>query len=290
LNVRLSSMLLILLLVFTIVELVGTLLGVVSVARLTSIIGKSSFYMVMGILVYSVYSGRMGVFIVGGLGLTASTTVMLKTVLDMPRPPQNLWLTEATGPGFPSGHAAMSISFAILVWRATKNRLLASALLIHAFAVSYSRIVLMVHYPLDVVGGLLVGIATSILSVFIYDKIGEPAKYLFIVSIPSLLASIVASYYMPSYSDTPLLTGFSAGALLVYPLLLRMPGNILESRRKCIIIPSVTLGFLGLGLVVLLERTGSYPLILIGGALLVIAVVSSRLLSHLLVCRNKGRI
>ena len=62
---------------------------------------------------------------------------------------------------FPSGHTATSFAcatvLAVLVPRA------APAFYVLALAIGYSRIYIGVHWPLDVVGGAVVGVATALL-------------------------------------------------------------------------------------------------------------------------------
>ncbi len=265
-----------LLLVGAIVELIGVYLGDVSVAKIASTIGKSGFYMVLGILVYTLYRGDKGVFLIGGLGLTASTDVMLKTVLKMPRPPMSEWLVKAEGPGFPSGHAAMSFSFALLVGYLSRDPLLGIALFIHALAVSGSRLVLHVHYPVDVVGGAIIGVVISIISIIIYGRVRDIAKYLLIVSIPGLILSVIASLEMPDYVDSPLLTGICLGSLVSALILLRIPREPLVNDNWRIRIASLIVSFIGLIIALKLEASGEYPLILVGGLVFALLALLSR--------------
>ncbi len=88
---------------------------------------------------------------------------VLKSEIDRPRPMplgDNLLVPGETDPSFPSGHATIvSGGAAILLLRFNKGKqLIASIVLaIEALLVSYSRIYVGVHYPLDVVGGILLG-------------------------------------------------------------------------------------------------------------------------------------
>ena len=54
---ELFNVLLILLLVFSIVVLAGAVLSIVDIIRPMSVIGRNIFYMVMGIIIYSIYLG-----------------------------------------------------------------------------------------------------------------------------------------------------------------------------------------------------------------------------------------
>ncbi|HXU95047.1 MAG TPA: phosphatase PAP2 family protein [Candidatus Nitrosotalea sp.] len=85
---------------------------------------------------------------------------VLKSEIDRTRPSSENLLLPDTGFSFPSGHATIvSAGAAILFLRFNKGRqLIFSVILgIEAVLVSYSRIYVGNHYPLDVVGGILLG-------------------------------------------------------------------------------------------------------------------------------------
>ena len=64
-------------------------------------------------------------------------------------------LVQAYGYSFPSSHAANSFSLALAVSFIWKNRWITAALLFLAFLSGISRIYVGVHYPLDMLGGIL---------------------------------------------------------------------------------------------------------------------------------------
>lgn len=84
----------------------------------------------------------------------------VKQIFHTPRPFQlnglpPLTLTVPTDPAFPSGHEALAFGLAVTVWLHDKKvGILFVAL---AVLVGIARILADVHYPLDIVGGAIMG-------------------------------------------------------------------------------------------------------------------------------------
>lgn len=88
---------------------------------------------------------------------------LLKVIFNRPRP-EILWLIEAKGNSFPSGHSYMAMFiYSVLILYVSKyvdgkhKILINSLLVILIFLTGLSRIYLGVHYFSDVLGGFLLG-------------------------------------------------------------------------------------------------------------------------------------
>lgn len=63
------------------------------------------------------------------------------------------------GKSFPSDHTAIAFAWAVGLWQ--ESRLLGFWCLLLALTVGASRVFVGVHYPADIIGGIIVGIACS---------------------------------------------------------------------------------------------------------------------------------
>ncbi len=74
--------------------------------------------------------------------------------------------------GFCSSHAANAFAVAVSFFLLTRSKSMGISLLLWAILISFSRIYLGVHYPLDVITGAFVGTSGAfILKYVVYDKL-----------------------------------------------------------------------------------------------------------------------
>ncbi|MFH1864034.1 MAG: phosphatase PAP2 family protein [bacterium] len=66
-----------------------------------------------------------------------------------------------TSGGFPSGHSAAAFALAVTIWKHDKKTGL--AFLIAAILVGVGRVLANVHYPVDIVGGIVLGVIDALL-------------------------------------------------------------------------------------------------------------------------------
>ena len=107
-------------------------------------------------------------WLLGAIVANALLVALLKQVFDRARPCNALgWCAPLAGgapsdPSFPSGHAAGAFTFATFVaLRVPRYRVPA---LVFATLVAWSRCVLGVHYPSDVLAGALLGVGMGVLA------------------------------------------------------------------------------------------------------------------------------
>ena len=89
---------------------------------------------------------------------------MIKSLIPTLRPFQMngisaLTLTLPSGAAFPSGHASVAFALASAVWM--HNKKIGLAFILGALGVGVGRILGNVHFPLDVLGGISLGILVA---------------------------------------------------------------------------------------------------------------------------------
>lgn len=117
---------------------------------------------------------RNGVKTGVAIGLDILLTTGLKYAVNRKRPfdqyPNDIVKrTDASGFSFPSGHTSTAFATATALTLSTKKWYVAVPSYAYACAVGYSRMRLGVHFPTDVLGGMILGIGSSLL-VFQIDK------------------------------------------------------------------------------------------------------------------------
>ena len=128
-----------------------------------SFVGSETFFLILLPFGYwfldKAAFARFGVLLL----LSVLLNAYLKAVWQLPRPDDVEWLVATTGWSFPSGHA--QVAAAIWPWLAyesgRRRAYLPAAVLVAGIA--FSRVYLGVHYPIDVIVGVGIGLASGAL-------------------------------------------------------------------------------------------------------------------------------
>jgi len=121
------------------------------------------------IVCFSCFHEVIMVILTGGASWAVATVV--KMIVDTARPfavealniiplfvPGDPW-------GFPSGHTALFVALGLIAW--FHDRLFGTLTLVAAFLIGITRVIAGVHFPLDIVGGIVVaGIVVGVLMFF----------------------------------------------------------------------------------------------------------------------------
>jgi len=159
---------------------------------------------------------RLGLAFISGSALNFA----LKDIFSIPRPIgeqgiRSLRLETAVGSSFPSGHTQNAASFWTSLMTNYRIKWVYAAGTASILLVALSRVYLGVHTPVDVLGGMVVGIGWVFVSNAIFDfakKTGKKGIFLCLI-IPVLLGMpfFYGEYY---FRAAGALTGFLAGYII----------------------------------------------------------------------------
>lgn len=128
--------------------------------------GRLGLLWIVIALVLALLYRRFGVLVLTlvAVALADWASMGIKAVVDRPRPPLRTAEPKTLVPmphdaSFPSGHAATSFAAATILSFSFPR--LAPLFYLLAAAVAFSRVYVGVHYPLDVIGGALLGILVA---------------------------------------------------------------------------------------------------------------------------------
>ncbi|MFB6359718.1 MAG: phosphatase PAP2 family protein [Halobacteriales archaeon] len=125
-------------------------------------LGDSVVLLALAALVYYGYDRAEGAFVLGTLFAGFALVITTKAWFELPRPPRTLQFVAETGYGFPSGHAVGvtvgwgALGIALEELSTGRRRVSVAAIVIGTVALS--RVVIGVHYFVDVVVGIGVGL------------------------------------------------------------------------------------------------------------------------------------
>ena len=181
----------------------------VAPSRFFSFLGTEEFYLIILPFLYWCVDVRLGLRIGIILSVSDSLNTFFKFAFHQPRP---YWVSDkvraiqaGVSYGLPSGHAqhAMTVWGTVATWCKDWLRWLMAALI---FLIGYSRIVLAVHFPTDVLAGWLIGGVilwaflkweTSVMAWFNRFTLAQKIGLAFAASMLLLIISLAGLAFVP---------------------------------------------------------------------------------------------
>lgn len=111
--------------------------------------------------------------VVAAWSLAWIATNRAKVTIERPRPDEALWRDSPGEWGYPSGHTSAAFAVATVVAALVPRRWRWAPFAL-ATIVAVTRLHVGVHYPLDLVGGALIGLAAGLAGVALLDPAGPP--------------------------------------------------------------------------------------------------------------------
>ena len=114
------------------------------------------------------------------IGSLIVDNIILKNLVARTRPYEvvdglKLLIEKQSDYSFPSGHTGSSFASAIVLWKELPKKYGVMAFIV-AILIAYSRLYVGVHYPLDVLAGVVIGTVLALVSVWLVKKIQGQKK------------------------------------------------------------------------------------------------------------------
>ena len=150
-----------------------------TLANALSMLGEEGVMIFIMLIVYYVWDKRAGFCVLSSLIGAQVMTNTIKAIVRFPRPftlhPDLLAdrVETATGYSFPSGHTTGAAAFYPALARESGRRWAIAVAIVLSVLIGLSRNMLRVHWPLDVIVGLFIGLVFSLALSRIVDRIYE---------------------------------------------------------------------------------------------------------------------
>jgi len=154
------------------------------IAELVTMIGEQYVFILILSFLYWNISKRYGFKLAVAFLYSSLFNAVLKLAFHTARPFEKLDFIEgkrvetATGYSFPSGHTQGSTTFFFTLSRIIKKNWFTALAILLILAIGVTRVYLGVHWPVDVIGGWVFGIAAAFAFCFVVDKYYDEAEKL----------------------------------------------------------------------------------------------------------------
>jgi undecaprenyl-diphosphatase len=159
-----------------------------SLMIVSSLYGREIFWFFM-IVMLSLLGGidgrKTALFLVLSILIIAFLNTMLKDLIQRPRPEvsaDRILVPQDKEFSFPSGHASIvagcAVTTAILFSNSERRKIIVCFVMLEAALVCISRVYVGVHYPSDILGGILLGAGISLGLIAIRGRIYQTIDFM----------------------------------------------------------------------------------------------------------------
>ena len=159
-----------------------------SLMIVSSLYGREIFWFFM-IVMLSLLGGidgrKTALFLVLSILIIAFLNTMLKDLIQRPRPEvsaDRILVPQDKEFSFPSGHASIvagcAVTTAILFSNSERRKIIVCFVMLEAALVCLSRVYVGVHYPSDILGGILLGAGISLGLIAIRGRIYQTIDFM----------------------------------------------------------------------------------------------------------------
>lgn len=200
--------------------------------RLISFLGEQYLLIIVLLSIYYLCEKKIGQRIVYAMISTLCLNNTIKGIIKYPRPfvydesliPAENAIGSATGYSFPSGHTQNAATAFSSIALSFENKKVTIPCIVIICLVGISRLFLGVHYPKDVIFGLIFGVFSSFLSFYLYklfDKDQKKIHTMYLITLFIFLPFIFI-FWTNNYDNLVLLRDFYISYSLSIGLLLGM--------------------------------------------------------------------
>jgi membrane-associated phospholipid phosphatase len=201
-----------------------------------SFLGQPEFYLLVIPILYWCWDPRLGLRLGLLMGISGGLNEALKVVFHLPRPywvsPEVRALVNYPSFGLPSAHAQGSMALWGLIAIDARRWWLSAFAVALIFLIGASRVVLGVHFPIDVIAGWAIGAVVLLGFLALEEPVGRrvaalPLSRQVLVAFAGSLALALASFAaLAALGDWEVPASWAAGALersgeSIHPLFLR---------------------------------------------------------------------
>lgn len=183
--------------------------------------GNEEFYVLLLPVIYWCVSRAVAV----RLGYVFLFSTVLNTgvkdlfMLPRPDPRQVRRVVEATGYGFPSGHAQSATTVWLYLATQARKRALWCVAIVLAVLIGFSRLYLGVHFPGDVLGGWFIGVSLVVLYAWLsaryQDRLAQLPLWSKLAIVALVPLGLLAIHTTPdTVSALSTMLGFGLGSIL----------------------------------------------------------------------------